>query len=94
MRLGCMRRSRKRASLVDKETETLSAKIEVSNGQGTVEIELDQNAIDRLIQDLKSLKSPSEHVHYFSEDWGGYHLTLPSDNNAGTPVHHIKITKV
>ena len=79
---------------MDIKSEKLSARLDVDDGQGAVEIELDQCAIDKLIKDLESLKEPSDHIHYFSEAWGGYHLTIPSTKDEHIPVHYIKITKV
>ena len=79
---------------MNNDTLNLSGVIEVTNGQGVVDIELDQDAIDELISDLKSLRGRSDHVHYFSEKWGGSDLNVRPTKNGQTPVHHIKITKV
>ena len=94
MRPGYTRKSRKIVNRVNNEEEKITAVLEVAKKQGVVEIELDQAAIDQLISDLKSLREPSDHFHYFSEEWGGYNLTLRSVRKGQMPVHHIKITKV
>ena len=79
---------------MDIATDKLSAAIEVAEGQGIVEIQLDQPAIDQMIEDLQRLKAPSDHVHYFSENWGGHSLTVSTPRVGQIAVHHIKITKV
>ena len=79
---------------MDSETEHFLASVSVTEGQSDVEIELDTAAIKTLISDLEQLLTPSDHVHYFSKQWGGFSLTIPTNLDGRTPVHHIKITKV
>ncbi|MEM9378083.1 MAG: Imm32 family immunity protein [Pseudomonadota bacterium] len=80
--------------MLDNSKEQLSAKVEVSNNQAVVEIELDTPAIEQLIENLQRLRDVGDHAHYFSEEWGGYSLIIPRTTPGQAPVHHIKITKV
>ena len=69
-----------------------------SQDSSVVHIHLDKAGVDKLINVLEQIRrklqnDEVEHDHLFSEDWGGYDLTISDqlDNEKGEPVHHVKI---
>ena len=65
----------------------------VLDGSQQVLALMDREALDDLIHDLTALrdKSTEDHVHYFSEDWGGHDLSNTPIFAGNHSAHHLKI---
>ena len=66
-------------------------------GQEVVHVFADSEGLDSLIRDLTRLRVSTEdgdHVHLFTESWGGYELSENKFLAEGALVHHVKIHKV
>ena len=65
--------------------------------QDVVHVFTDSVGLDSLIRDLTRLRDSTEsgdHVHLFSESWGGYELSENKFLDNSALVHHVKIHKV
>ena len=51
---------------------------------------VDQEGLDRLLAILGHL-SKTDHVHLFSEEWGGWELSNEKQNSDGLIARHAKI---
>jgi len=51
---------------------------------------LDQEGLGRLVEILGNLRK-TDHVHLFSEEWGGWELSNERQNADGLIVRHAKI---
>lgn len=63
---------------------------------GSVHLFASRDGLKDLIEDLQRIADgypEDDHFHYFSEEWGGYDLTIEARDGA-TPVHHFKVTVV
>ena len=61
-----------------------------------IEIHANQQGLDTLIRDLTRLRDASQgpdHVHLFTEAWGGHPLTQKRQGARNGLVHHVKIYK-
>ena len=61
-------------------------------------LHVDKDGIEILMRSLERLKKhlekgELEHEHLFSEDWGGWELSVSDqvDKGKGKPIHHVKI---
>jgi hypothetical protein len=70
----------------------------VSEEQDQIFLQLDKEGIEILMRSLERIKKhldkgELEHEHLFSEDWGGWELSLSDqvDKGKGKPIHHVKI---
>jgi hypothetical protein len=61
-------------------------------------LHVDNEGLEILIRSLERLKQHLDkdelwHEHLFSEDWGGWELSLSDqvDKGKGMPIHHVKI---
>jgi hypothetical protein len=72
-------------------------KIEVEKTDGTrhpgmIEIFLTMEGLRDLMKWLGRLESQKmDHMHLFSEEWGGYDLTVDPESKTGIPIHQANI---
>lgn len=66
---------------------------EVNEEKHSVEIYINMDELENLINILQGLSDDSvgEHVHFFSESWGGNQLSEEKQNKANSLSHHLKI---
>jgi hypothetical protein len=57
-----------------------------------VEIYLDQQGLQDLLTQLGFLKSHGDHMHLFTECWGGCPLTEVKQGRSNVLIHHLRIT--
>ena len=68
-----------------------------SEDQDVVHVFANSEGLDSLIRDLTRLRDSTEktdHVHLFTESWGGYELSEKKFLDNSSLVHHVKICKV
>ncbi|HMO80872.1 MAG TPA: Imm32 family immunity protein [Pyrinomonadaceae bacterium] len=70
----------------------------VSEENDQIFLHLDKDGIEILMRSLERRKKhlekdELEHEHLFSEEWGGWELTVSdqADKGKGRPIHHVKI---
>ena len=71
----------------------------VDNEKQQVCLHVDKNGVDRLIQELKHIKSSIDendcpHSHMFSSEWGDGELSISTqldEDSNGNSIHHLKI---
>ena len=70
----------------------------VSEEADVVTVHCDKEGIEILMRSLEKLhkhleKNEFEHEHLFSEDWGGWELSISdeAEKGKGRPIHHVKI---
>lgn len=66
---------------------------QIEDGQGEVEIYLNEEGLDFLLSQLAFLKQErTEHVHLMTPLWGGDELTEDKHNQNSLLIHHLRLT--
>ena len=68
-----------------------------SESEDVVHIFADSQGLDSLIRDLTRLRDSSDkgdHVHFFSESWGGHDLAEERFLDKSSLVHHVKVHRI
>ena len=65
--------------------------VELVANRDEVEIYLDNEGIDDLIMQLRFLKKPGDHVHFFTKEWGGEPLSSETHLPENKTIHHLRI---
>lgn len=70
----------------------------VSEESDQIFLHLDKGGVEILIRSLERIqkdldKNEGDHEHLFSEEWGGWELSISdqADKGKGKPIHHVKI---
>ena len=70
----------------------------VSEESDQIFLHVDKEGVEILMRSLERIKKhlekdELEHEHLFSEEWGGWELSISDevDKGKGKPIHHVKI---